>query len=113
MKSHSSDRDREFAKLRETDERVRRQFLQAELDTCRTTVQMGEFELSSGNVPIAEKEVASAEKAVRTIERFLPGVREEHRAGLRARLQKIESRLDDLKAKLRSRRAASRKTTQP
>ena len=104
MKHSNPEREREFAELRDANERVRRQFVQTELETCLTTVQIGEFEASAGNVPIAEKEVANAEKAIRTVERFMPAIAEDHRLGLQAKLQEVQSRLSDLKAHLRSRR---------
>jgi len=55
---------------------------------------------SVGNFPVAEREVVSIEKGIRTIQRFLPEVSAEQRTELQARLADVKAMLDSLKAEL-------------
>jgi hypothetical protein len=106
-----ANRNEEFARLQEADGRVRRQFVQAEVDTCLTSLQMGEFELSTGDLVIAQREVEVVEKGIRTIERFLPALSEGDRGNLGTKLQQVKSELEDLKSNVRLRRARSQHGT--
>ena len=80
--------------------RTRYQFLRTELRTCITALEMAKYELSVGNFPVAEREVVSIEKGIRTIQRFLPEVSAEQRTELQARLADVKAMLDSLKAEL-------------
>jgi len=95
----------EFSELAETDARLRRQFVSTELEACRTAVEMGEFELNSGAVGTAVKELANADKIVQVIRRFLPGVGRKHKAELTEELAQMLATIDKLRSQLRKLRA--------
>ena len=91
---------RDIQELHEKTARTRYDFLKAEMQTCLTAAEMGEFQLSKGNVEIAQKEAAIVEKGIFTIERFLPGVSQELQSGLAEGLTKLRAKLELLKSAL-------------
>ena len=91
---------REIKELGEKTEHTRVQFLTAELRTCFTAAEFGEFELSAGNGAVAQREFSFVEDGVRTIERFLPQVPAEQRSGLDTGLRALKAALDSFKARL-------------
>ena len=94
------DIDKDIRELREKTGRTRYQFLMAELQTCFTALEMGKYELSVGNTTVAEREVASVEKGIRAIQRFLPEVSAEQRTEVETKLAELNEILDSLKAEL-------------
>jgi hypothetical protein len=96
------DLERDIQELHEKTVRTRYAFLKAEIQTCLTAVEMGEFELSKGNVEIAQKEATIVEKGIRTIERFLPGLSNELQSGLGNSLTKLRTKLDSLRLALKT-----------
>jgi hypothetical protein len=94
------DRAEEFAKLADTDARMRRQFIETEIASCRVALEIGEFELSAGEPGIAAKELATAEKIVRVIQKFLPRTRIEHRSELTGRLADLQAQVDGFRDRL-------------
>jgi hypothetical protein len=95
------DMGREVERLREMTQRTRLDFLKAELQTCFTALEMGKIELSAGNVPVAEKELAFLEKGVQTIERFLPELPEPQRDSIHTSLARLKAAIDPFRANLR------------
>lgn len=95
--------DEEIRSLFEKTARTRYQFLTAELQTCFTAVDLAMFELSIGNIAIAENEVAAVEKGIRAIRRFLPELSGEPGTEVAASLTKLQAQLDSLKAALQPR----------
>ena len=91
--------DEEIRELYDKIARTRYQFLRTELRTCITALELAKYELSVGNFPVAEREVVSIEKGIRTIQRFLPEVSAEQGTELQ-RLADVKARLDSLKAEL-------------
>jgi len=91
------DLERDIRELHEKTARTRYDFLKAEIQTCLTAAEMGEFELSKGNVEIAQREVAFVEKGIYTIERFLPGVSQELQSSLANSLTRLRAKLDSLR----------------
>lgn len=91
------ERRRAFEELTAKNAVVRRQFLVTELATCETTVQIGEAELATGNMPTVDKEIAAVEKGIRTIHRFLPGIAPEERGDLVHRLAELEASVRQLR----------------
>jgi len=92
--------DEEIRELYDKIARTRYQFLRTELRTCIMALEMAEYELSVGNSPVAEREVVSVEKGIRTIQGFLPEVSAEQRTELQARLADVKAMLDSLKVEL-------------
>ena len=92
--------DEEISELYDKIARTRYQFLRTELRTCIMALEMAEYELSVGNSPVAEREVVSVEKGIRTIQGFLPEVSAEQRTELQARLADVKAMLDSLKVEL-------------
>jgi hypothetical protein len=95
------DLKKEMTDLLEKTRRTRYQFLQAELQTCFTAVDMGNYELSLGNVDVTKWEVNIVEEGVRTIQRFLGETSLEQRKAIESRLADLQCSLDLLKTKLR------------
>jgi hypothetical protein len=95
------DLERDIQELQEKTARTRYDFLKAEIQTCFTAAEMGEFELSEGNIEIVEREVAFVEKGIHTIERFLPGVSRKLQSGLADSLIKLRAKLDSLRSALK------------
>ena len=87
-----SEMNDEVRDLIEKTARIRYEFLQVELKTCATALDLAKFELSVGNLEVTGSEVATIEKGIATIHRFLPEMPEgdarreiEARVGLLAR----------------------------
>jgi hypothetical protein len=95
---------KEFAELAAMDQAVRRRFIGVELLTCRTSLEMGEFELAQGNLALAAHELDFADKIMLAIKRFLPKISEEFRSSLETDLAKLRTRRDRLKERLNRRR---------
>lgn len=74
--------DEEISELYDKIARTRYQFLRTELQTCITALEIGKYELSVGNSSVTEREVASIEKGIHTIQRFLPEVSAEEKTEL-------------------------------
>jgi hypothetical protein len=89
------DLDKEIRELSDKVQRTRYQFLKTELQTCLTALEIAEFELSIGNTTVAQREIATVEKGVRVIERFLSALPQDQR-------QEMDANLEDLNAILRS-----------
>lgn len=83
--------DKEIRELTEKTEYTRYQFLQAELNTCVTALDMATYELSIGNLLIAKREADSVQKGIQTIERFLPETSGERRTQLEGQLASLKS----------------------
>lgn len=90
--------DEEIKKLRGQTERTRRQFLNAEIQTCVTALEMGEYELSVGNLPVVEREIAAAAKGLETMQRYLLVVSPREKEELEARLAALSAAIRWLKA---------------
>jgi predicted translin family RNA/ssDNA-binding protein len=82
-------------------EATRYQFLKVDLQVCRSAVDMGVFELGVGNLEGAKREVESVEKAICTVERFLPGIPEDKRRELEAELAEVKEGLAAFKSSLK------------
>jgi hypothetical protein len=94
---NSEDFRKEIAELREATWRTRSQFVKAELKSCTTAMDIARAELSSGNGIVAGAEIPMVEKAIRTIERFLPQLPVEQRTELEAELANTKERFEHLK----------------
>lgn len=100
----ASERQRDFEQISAKNAEVRRQFVTTELQTCETTIQVGEVELAAGNMPTVEKEIETVMKGMGVIERFLPGVQPEYRDELQRRLEAVRAALDRLTTSAAARR---------
>ena len=87
-----SDFKKEIQSLRERTEANRRDFLCAELQTCRVAIERGRLELSLGDSHEARKELEIASRGVEVIEKFM--------GEGQGRLPEIEPGLAELKAAL-------------
>jgi hypothetical protein len=96
------DLERDIQELHEKTARTRYDFLKAEIQTCFTAAEMGELQLSEGNVETAQREVAFVEKGIYTIERFLPGVSRELQRGLADSLIQLRAKLDSLRSAVKT-----------
>jgi len=92
--------DEQIRSLFEKTARTRYQFLTVQLETCFTAVDLAMFELSIGNVAVAEREVVAVEEGIRVIRRFLPEVSGEPGTEVAAGLTELQAQLDSLKAAL-------------
>jgi chromosome segregation ATPase len=90
--------EEDIRRLHERTASTRYQFLQAELQTCFTALDLAKYELSVGNTSLAEREIAHVEKGIRAIQRFLPEVSGEQRTELEAKLADLQEMLSRLKA---------------
>ena len=95
-----SDLDDEIRELSGRVQRTRRQFVKTELQTCFTALEMAEFELSIGNTTVAQTEVASVEKGVSVLQRFLSALPQDQRREVDAKLAELNARLESVKANL-------------
>jgi chromosome segregation ATPase len=89
-----SEFENEIRALREKTESNRREFLEAELQTCFIAIERARFELSLGNTEEAEKEFEIANRGKQVIQKFLSEA-----AG---QMPDIERRLEELRATLAS-----------
>ena len=92
------DLDKEIGELGDKLQRTRYQFLKAELQTCLTALEMARFELSVGNTPVAEREIAAVEKGVSVIQRFLSGLSQDQRREVDANVAELNAILESVKA---------------
>ena len=79
---------------------TRYQFVRAELDTCRTALEMARYEFSVGNIDVTRKEVSAVERGIGAVERFISEIHEEQRAGLEERLVELKTGLRVMKQEL-------------
>ena len=103
MPENTGNIDKDIRELREKTGRTRYQFLRAELQTCFTALEIGQYQLSVGNATVAEREVAAVEKGIRAIQRFLPEVSAEQRREVETKLAELNEILDPLKGELNER----------
>jgi hypothetical protein len=67
-----SDLENQIRELKRKTAHNRLEFLRTEVQTCLLTLEMGRSALSAGNISVAKKELAVAERGLDVIERFLP-----------------------------------------
>lgn len=94
------DVNKDIRELLEKTAETRQQFLQAELETCFTAVDMAKYELSVGNFDVAEREVSYVEHGIRTLRRFLSEMPLEQRRQIEARVADLQHSLELVKSKL-------------
>lgn len=90
--------DKEIRELSGRLQHTRYQFLKAELQTCLTALEMAQFELSTGNTIVAQREIAAAEKGVTVIQRFLPALPQDQRREIDTNLAELNAILESVKA---------------
>ena len=78
-------------------EQTRNDFLRAEIETCAIALDMARFEYERGHVAFADREVASAAKAIAVIERFLPQAREARQVEMRKKLVWLKVSLESVR----------------
>ena len=82
----------DIRQLLEKTERTRVQFLQVELQTCLTALDMAKHELEIGHIEVAARELLALKKGIATMHRFIPEMREDaRRAELEWRLVELEA----------------------
>jgi hypothetical protein len=86
----------QVAGLLEKTEQIRNDFLRAELQTCAIALDMARFEYERGHIAFANREVASATKAIAVIERFLPEAREARQLEMRKQLLWLKAALESV-----------------
>ena len=80
---------------------IRKNFLQAEINTARLALDFAMLQLRLGYVDVAWQEVKAVEVACQTVLRFLPEVNDTYaRKSFRDDLVQIAEALEDLKQKL-------------
>ena len=87
----------QVAGLLEKTEQTRNDFLRAEIETCAIALDMARFEYERGHVAFADREVASAAKAIAVIERFLPQAREARQVEMRKKLVWLKVSLESVR----------------
>jgi|HubBroStandDraft_1064217.scaffolds.fasta_scaffold227634_1 hypothetical protein len=92
--------DKEIKQLYERTARTRYEFLKNEVQSCRTALDMAEFQLSTTNRAGAESEAAYVTKGVAVLHRFLPLASTDHQLEIGRKLAEIEAALVSLKARL-------------
>jgi uncharacterized protein (DUF2164 family) len=93
---------REIQELLEKTAEVRFNFIQAELQTCFTCIEMAEYELSTGNREFAQRELALAAGGIREVERYAPTISAEARAVIEEKLRKCKAALEALTKRMAS-----------
>ncbi len=86
----------QVAGLLEKTEQIRNDFLRAEIQTCAIALEMARFEYEQGHVAFADREVASAARAIAAIERFLPQAREAQQVEMRKKLMWLKVALESV-----------------
>jgi hypothetical protein len=94
------DMDKEVRDLHQKTTQTRYAFLQAELETCFTAIDMAKYEISVGNIDVAEREVSFVEDGIRTLRRFLTDMPPEEQRKIENRAGILQAMLDEIKAKL-------------
>jgi hypothetical protein len=89
--------DDEIKELSEMTARTRYGFVQAELQTCVTCVDMGNFQLGVGNSELAKEEVTLAERGIQEVKRFAGKLPAEQRVEIDKRLVQVAEAVDELK----------------
>lgn len=95
-----SDLDSEIRELSRGVGRTRAQFVKTELQTCFMALEMAEFELSIRNTVVAQREMASVEKGISVILRFLSALQQDERREVDVKLAELNARLESVKAGL-------------
>ena len=86
----------QVAGLLEKTEQTRHDFLRAEIQTCAIALDMARFEYERGHIAFANREAASAAKAIAVIERFLPQAREAQQVEMRRKLLSLKAALESV-----------------
>jgi hypothetical protein len=94
------DLEKEIGKLYETTARTRYEFIQTELQSCWTALEIADYQLSVGNPATAASEVAFVTRGIAVLHRFLPLTSEEHQLEIEKKLEELEAALVTRKAKL-------------
>jgi predicted metal-dependent hydrolase len=89
--------DDEIKELSKMTARVLYDFVQAELQTCFTCVDMGTFQLGIGNTRFAKEEAAVAERGIQEVKRFAGKLPAEQRVQIDKKLVQVAEAVDELK----------------
>src|SRR5215471_11784451 len=92
--------DKEIKDLLDRTAQTRYEFLNAELQTCFTALDMAKHEISARNFEVAKKEIASVEAGARTLQRFLPDVPAQQRVEIENKAANLQALLAALKVQL-------------
>ena len=90
--------------LKEENIRLRQQFLEAELMTCFTMLEMAEYELSVRNHSGAARQIATAEKGMAALERFVSDQPFEMQREIDRKTIELRAKTERLKDRLRTAR---------
>ena len=74
-------------------EDTRYNFIRVDLDICVSSLNLGAYELSRGNIEMARREADCIATAILTIEHYLPGIPAARRKSLEHDLAHIKSAL--------------------
>ena len=96
--------DDEIKELSEMTARTRYDFVQAELQTCFTCVEMGNFQLGVGNTGFAKEEVAVAERGIQEVKRFSGKIPAEQRVEIDRKLAEVTDAATELKRAIQAAR---------
>jgi hypothetical protein len=76
--------------------RIRYDFLRTELQLCTITLQMGDYELTLGNMHAVRKEIQAAGKGIDVLEKLLPAASAQERSELEPQLAELKNLLQTL-----------------
>lgn len=93
----------QIAELHRETQEIRYQFLNAEIETCYTTLDFGGTELAAGSRDVAIKEAEEAAKGIETIKRFLPELDDAgQRSVIQVQLEQLQRSLAFLRRQIDS-----------